>query len=165
MAYKRVDAAVQAFARTGRKLRIVGDGPEYRALKRAATRNVEFCGRVNDEDLRELYARCRAFLLPGEEDFGIAPVEAMASGKPVIALARGGALDTVPLFDPLGGLLYDDATGDALAAAIERWDLLENQFDPQAVQAHAAQFSEREFAAKMRATIDRAMSIEVVKVL
>ena len=69
--YKRVDAAVRAFNQNGRRLRVVGDGPEYKALKRAAAANIEFCGRVTDEDLRELYARCRAFLMPGEEDFGI----------------------------------------------------------------------------------------------
>ena len=115
--YKRVDAAVRAFNQNGRKLLVVGDGPEYKALRRSAAANIEFCGRVPDEDLRELYARCRAFLMPGEEDFGITAVEALASGKPVIALARGGALDIVPDF---GGLLYDDPEG--LLQSIERWD-------------------------------------------
>ena len=119
--YKRVDAAVRAFSQNGRKLRVVGDGPEYKALKRAAAPNIEFCGRVSDEDLRELYARCRAFLMPGEEDFGITAVEALASGKPVIALARGGALEIVPEF---GGLLYDEP--DGLRQAIERWDQMQS---------------------------------------
>ena len=92
----------------------MGDGPEYKALKRIATDNIEFCGRASDGELRELYARCRAFLMPGEEDFGITAIEALASGKPVIALGRGGALETVPLSAPVGGILYEDATDDAL---------------------------------------------------
>ena len=85
-----------------------------------AAGNIEFCGRVTDEELRELYARCRAFLMPGEEDFGITAVEALASGKPVIALARGGALEIVPEF---GGLLYDEP--DGLLQAIDDWDRIE----------------------------------------
>src|SRR5579864_1767502 len=121
VAYKRLDMAVRVFAQNGRKLRVVGDGPEFRPLRRMAGGNIEFCGRVSDEQLYELYARCRAFLMPGEEDFGITPVEALASGKPVIALGRGGALETVPLTEPLGGLLYNDATEDSLREAIELW--------------------------------------------
>ncbi len=87
--------------------------------------------------------------MPGEEDFGITAVEALASGKPVIALARGGALETVPLADPLGGLLYSEPTADALRDAIEQWDRLEEQVDPAALQAYAARFSGSAFAAKM----------------
>jgi glycosyltransferase involved in cell wall biosynthesis len=151
VAYKRLDSAVRVFARNGRKLRLVGDGLEYKSLKRAATANIEFCGRVSDGDLRELYARCRAFLMPGEEDFGITAVEALASGKPVIAYGRGGALETVPRSDPQGGLLYSDATDQALAQAVEQWDRCEEQVDAQALQAYAARFSESEFARKMAA--------------
>jgi glycosyltransferase involved in cell wall biosynthesis len=143
--YKRVDAAVQAFNQNGRRLRVVGDGPEYKALRRAAAANVEFCGRVPDEDLRELYACCQAFLMPGEEDFGIAAVEALASGKPVIGLARGGALEIVPEF---GGLLYDDP--DGLLSAIKSWEEFAAVPDPLALQAHVAQFSEAAFVKQMR---------------
>ncbi len=146
--YKRVDAAVRAFNRNGRKLRVVGGGPEYKALRRSAAANIEFCGRVTDEDLRQLYARCRAFLMPGEEDFGITAVEALASGKPVIALARGGALEIVPHF---GSVLYDDPEG--LLQAMERWDELEQGFDPRALQDYAAQFSESEFQRQMKAIL------------
>jgi glycosyltransferase involved in cell wall biosynthesis len=149
VAYKRVDTAVRVFSRSGRKLRVVGDGPEYKALKRAAEPNIEFCGRVNDDELREHYARCRAFLMPGEEDFGMTAVEALASGKPVIALARGGALEIVPLSQPLGGFLYAEPSDEALQRAIEQWDLLEREVDPQALRSYAAQFSETEFASKM----------------
>jgi glycosyltransferase involved in cell wall biosynthesis len=153
VAYKRLDTAVRVFAGNGRKLRIVGDGPEYKALKRAAQGNIEFCGRVSDAELRELYARCRAFLMPGEEDFGITAVEALASGKPVIALARGGALETVPLADPLGGILYDEPTDDALAQAVLAWDRIEDAIEPRSLQDDAARFSVAEFARKMRALL------------
>ena len=149
VAYKRLDTAVHAFARNGRKLRVVGDGPEFRALKRLASPNVEFCGRASDQELRELYARCRAFLMPGEEDFGITAVEALASGKPVIGLGRGGVVETVPLADPLGGLLYSEATQEALSDAIEQWDRLEHQLMPKALQAYAAKFSHAQFLSKM----------------
>jgi len=150
VAYKRLDAAVRVFVKNGRRLRIAGDGPEFKSLKRMAAANIEFCGRVSDAALRELYAHCRAFLMPGEEDFGITPVEALASGKPVIALGRGGALETVPTSDPVGGLLYAQATDDALKEAIEQWDPFESRIDPAALQAHAARFSEDVFARKMR---------------
>ena len=153
VAYKRVDTAVRVFARNGRRLKIVGAGPEFKALQLAATPNVEFCGRVEDQELRELYARCRAFLMPGEEDFGIAAVEALASGKPVIAFGRGGALETVPVRQPLGGLLYATPDDDSMQRAIEEWDRLEPQVQPCALQAHAAQFSEAQFAKKMGALL------------
>ncbi len=149
VAYKRLDSAIRAFSASGRKLRVVGDGPEFKSLSKPATANVEFCGRVSDSDLRELYARCRAFLMPGEEDFGITAVEALASGKPVIALGRGGALETVPLAEPLGGFFYQDPSPDSLREAIEDWDRHEHGVEPAALQAYAARFSEAQFEAKM----------------
>jgi glycosyltransferase involved in cell wall biosynthesis len=153
VAYKRLNTVVRVFARNGRKLKIVGGGPEFKALQRAAAPNIEFCGRVDDQELRELYARCRAFLMPGEEDFGITAVEALASGKPVIALGQGGALETVPLHQPLGGLLYSAPDDDTLRRAIEQWDQIESRVQPGALQAHAAQFSEAQFAKKMGALL------------
>lgn len=147
VAYKRIDTAVRLFARTGRKLQIAGDGPEYRRLRKMAGANVEFLGRVSDSDLRGLYARCRAFLLPGEEDFGMTPVEALASGKPVIALGRGGALETVPEF---GGVFYDEPGEDHLSEAIARFEAMEPAILPAELQLHARRFSEEEFFEKMR---------------
>lgn len=147
VSYKRLDYAVRAFARNGRHLRIVGDGPEYGRLKRQSGGNVEFCGRVSDADLRDLYARCRAFLLPGEEDFGISTVEALASGKPVIALGRGGALETVP---ELGGVLYREPSEAALNRALAEFEAREAQIRPPDLQAWAAQFNEERFQEKMR---------------
>ncbi len=153
VAYKRLDSAIRVCAATGRKLRIVGDGPEYQALRRIANANIEFCGKAADGELRNLYSRCRAFLMPGEEDFGITAVEALASGKPVIALGRGGALETVPMSEPLGGIFFPEATDASLLEAVERWEQRENQVQPRELRAWAAQFSEAEFARKMRAIL------------
>jgi glycosyltransferase involved in cell wall biosynthesis len=144
--YKRVDTAVRLFARTGRRLVIVGGGPEYGRLKSLAAPNVEFAGRLPDDQLRELYARCRALLLPGEEDFGMTPVEALASGKPVIALGRGGVLESVPLRDPCGGCFYDSPGEDGLRDALDRFGEIEPQLQPAELQRHATRFSEEQFA-------------------
>jgi glycosyltransferase involved in cell wall biosynthesis len=152
VAYKQLDYAVRLFARTGRRLRIVGDGPEYRKLKRYAGPTIEFCGRVSEFELRELYARSRALLVPGEEDFGIAAVEALASGKPVIALARGGVLEIVPE-GGTGSVLYRDASEEQLEAALRRFEVKEHRVCPQALVNRAARFSEAEFRSNMQALI------------
>lgn len=148
--YKRLDYAVRLFTRTGRRFRIVGHGPEYSRLKKLAGANIEFCGRVSEEDLRELYARCRALVVPGEEDFGITAVEATASGKPVIALGRGGVLEGVPNG---GGVFYAQPLDDDLMAAVRQFDSLEPLIDREALRASAARFSEGEFARKMTAIL------------
>ena len=148
--YKRIDTLVRSFSRSGRRLRIAGAGPAYRALRAMSSPNVEFLGRVSDEELRELYARCRFFLLPGEEDFGIAAVEALASGKPVVALGRGGALETVPFF---GGVFYGAPEDDAIAEAIARLESMEGSIRPADLQAWAGQFSEEEFMRRMSAVL------------
>jgi glycosyltransferase involved in cell wall biosynthesis len=149
--YKRVDCAVRYFSRTGRRLVVAGSGPEYRSLRKLAGANVEFPGRVTDDELRELYARCRAFLLPGEEDFGMTPVEALASGKPVVALGRGGALETVPQF---GGVFYAEPTVDNIAGAIEALEAMEPAIRPEELQEHARQFGAGEFMRRMGRVIE-----------
>lgn len=149
--YKRVDCAVRAFTRSGRRLIVAGAGPEYRRLKSLAGANVTFVGHVADQDLYELYARCRALVLPGEEDFGLTPVEALASGKPVIALGRGGALESVP---SSGGVFYKEASEGALEAAVERFERMEGHFRPASLQAYARRFSPAEFAAKMAVLLE-----------
>lgn len=146
--YKRIDLAIEACERLGRRLVITGTGPETAALKRLAGPNTTFAGQCSFAELKQYYAKARAFLMPGEEDFGIAPVEAMASGRPVIALARGGALDTV--IEGKSGILFDSADAEALCGAIERFEQIENRFDPRSIRAHAETFSrarfEREFS-------------------
>ena len=144
--YKRVDVAVRVFSRTGRRLRIAGAGPEMRNLRRIAAPHIEFVGRVSDEELRGIYARCRALILPGEEDFGITPVEALASGKPVIALGRGGALETVP---PFGGIFYQEAKDEHLAQAVARFEEMEPRILPGELRAYSERFSAAEFAGKI----------------
>ncbi len=152
VSYKRLDLAIRYFARTGRKLRVAGDGPQFRELRRAAGGCVEFCGRVPDHQLRTLFARCRALVLPGEEDFGMTAVEAVASGKAVIALGRGGVLESVP---PEGAFLFDAPDENALGEAIGRFEAAEAAIPHAALQAFAARFSEAEFDRKMRAVLYR----------
>jgi glycosyltransferase involved in cell wall biosynthesis len=144
--YKRIDTLVRHFSRSGQRLKIAGAGPEFRALRAIASPNVEFLGRVTDQELRELYARCRFFLMPGEEDFGITAVEALASGKPVVALGRGGALETVPFF---GGVFYNAPEPDDIGGAIARLEAMESSIRPADLQAWARQFSEEEFLRRM----------------
>jgi glycosyltransferase involved in cell wall biosynthesis len=147
--YKRIEDAVRAFARSGRPLKIVGEGPEYRRLKRMATGNIEFCGSVPFGDLQGLYARCRALLMPGEEDFGITAVEALASGKAVIGLGRGGLLEITPARE----FLYAEPGQAGLEGALEVFEKAEQSVDPEALRAHAAHFSEANFAGRIRALI------------
>src|SRR5204863_5815749 len=116
--YKRLDLAVRACAVARIPLKVVGVGPERRALERIAGGVVEFLGRRSDEEIRELYRRAAAVLLPGEEDFGIVPLEAQACGRPVVALGRGGATETV--IHEETGLLVDEQTAEAFAAAIDQ---------------------------------------------
>jgi glycosyltransferase involved in cell wall biosynthesis len=147
VAYKRVDLAVRAFSKSGRRLKIVGDGPEFGRLKKGAAKNIEFCGRVTDEELRGLYARCRAFVMAGEEDFGISAVEAIASGKAVIALGRGGVLEIVP---EEGRFMFEPADEEAVESAIARFEAEEKIVPARALQQAARTFSEEDFDRKMR---------------
>ena len=118
--YKRVDLAVRAFNALGLPLVVIGDGRDRAGLERIAGPNVRFLGRVSDEEKQRYLAGCRAFLFPGEEDFGIAPLEAQAAGRPVIAYAAGGALDTVR--EGVTGEFFREATPESLAEAVRRFD-------------------------------------------
>lgn len=148
--YKRLDSAIRFFSAAGRKLRVAGDGPDFKRLRGLANSNVEFCGRVSDEELRGLYARCRAFLMPGEEDFGITIVEAIASGKGVIALGRGGVLEIVP---PEGAFFYDSPDEKSIESALKRFESAD--VPASKLQAAAARFSAAEFDRKMREVLYR----------
>ncbi len=151
LAYRRLDVAVDACTQLGRELVVVGDGPENARLRRMAGPKVRFLGRVDRPALVELSGRCHAYLVPGEEDFGIAPVEAMAAGKPVVAFRAGGALDTV--VDGRTGVLYDRGGSADLAEAIERMDEL--TFDPAAIRQQAEAFDTAVFRAKWRELLVR----------
>jgi glycosyltransferase involved in cell wall biosynthesis len=153
--YKRIDLAVDAFTRLGLPLRIVGSGGRDEAALRArAGPCVQFVGRVSDAHLKELYAQCRALVFPGEEDFGIAPLEANASGRPVIAYAGGGALDTV--VDGQTGVLFHTQKVECLVETIQRFQQLE--FDPAAVRAHAEKFDRRVFRRQLKAFVDESVA-------
>jgi len=152
VAYKRLDYAIRTFARNGRRLKVVGDGPEYRGLRKLAAPNVEFCGRVSDEQLREVYARSAALVVPGIEDFGITMVESLASGKPVMALGRGGAAEIVR---EKCGVLYEDATEAGLSEALRTFDRIESSFNPLYLRTAAADFSESVFEREFGAVLTR----------
>lgn len=154
--YKRVDLAVEAFRGLDATLVVAGDGEERKALEKAAPRNVRFVGRVSHERLVELYANCRALIFPGEEDFGIVPVEAMASGRPVIAYGSGGALDTVK--PGLSGVHFKEQTPEALRAAIADFERDAARYDPQAIVAHAQTFSREAFRRRFTAIVDEVMA-------
>jgi glycosyltransferase involved in cell wall biosynthesis len=141
LAYRRVDLAVDAATATGRRLIVVGDGPEKQSLERRAGPTVAFEGFVPRARLVELFEHCSAYLVPGEEDFGIAAVEAMAAGKPVVAINRGGAVDTV--VDGATGVLFDEQNAAGLVAALERLDGLE--LDPSAIRHNAERFDRASF--------------------
>ncbi len=135
--YKRVDLAVRAFTESGRKLVVVGDGEQRRMLKRIAGPSVVFAGWQSGEHLAEYYRNCLGLVFPGEEDFGITPLEAMASGRPVVALRKGGALETV--VDDVTGVFFDDPTIASLNAGVER--LERKSWDPERIRRHAETFA------------------------
>lgn len=143
VAYKKTDIAVEAFSRMGKRLRVIGDGEELKALREQAGPSVEILGRQPFAEIQRHYAGCRALIFPGVEDFGIVPLEAMASGRPVIAFAKGGALETV--VDGVTGLFFHEQSVDSLIAAIEKYEALEQNFDPAAIRAHAERFDKQHF--------------------
>ncbi len=143
--YKRIDLAVQAFNELGLPLVIAGDGRDRARLQATAKSNVTFLGRVSDARVAELMAHCRAFVFPGLEDFGITPVQAQAAGRPVIAFAGGGALDTVQ--DGVTGLFFCEPTWQCLADAVRRLD--DAQFNPTAIREFALRFDTQVFKRKL----------------
>jgi glycosyltransferase involved in cell wall biosynthesis len=149
--YKRIDLAIEACRMAGARLRVVGEGPDRDALMRLAGPDVEFRGWLSNDDIRDEYRRARAVLLPGEEDFGIVPVEAQACGRPVVAYGRGGALETV--VDGETGVFFDELSAPALASALERVTAM--HVDSDRVRAHAERFARDRYAAEMRAVIEQ----------
>ncbi len=150
VAYKRIDLAIEAANRLGRRLLIVGEGPQRGRLKAIAGDTVQFLGRRTDEEIANLYARCRAFLFTGMEDFGIAPVEAQAAGRPVIAFGRGGATETVVHGGT--GVLFEEQNVESLIQAM--LDLEGMHFDPALCRRNAERFDRREFCLRLRETIE-----------
>ncbi len=172
--YKRIDLAVNACNVLGRPLKVVGTGQEERRLRALAGPTVEFLGWRPDEEVADLYARCRALLFPGVEDFGITPLEAMACGRPVIAYAKGGALETiVPLNPPLPpassasarptdrqagpegptGVLFCEQTVESVVDAIEHFEANSDLFEPKALRDRALVFDRQVFKSKIAAFV------------
>ena len=152
--YKRVDRAIEACALAGIPLRIAGDGPDRERLQQQTGAGVTFLGRISDDVLRDEYRAARVVILPGEEDFGIVPLEAQACGRPVVALARGGALETVK--NGQTGLLFPEPTAASLAETLRvasTW-----RFDADRIRAHAEAFSREEHAGHLREVIDETMA-------
>jgi glycosyltransferase involved in cell wall biosynthesis len=150
--YKRVDIAVEAFTRLNKKLVVVGDGAELAQLKKLAGPTITFTGRASLQQLQEHFSACRALVFPGQEDFGIVPLEVMAAGRPVIAYGRGGALETV--IDGHTGIFFDDQSTDGLVAAVQRFETMGSQFeDRAAIRAHAQRFSTETFKSQVHAFI------------
>ncbi len=150
--YKRPDLLIEAFNVLGRPLLVVGDGEMLRGLRRISGANIRLLGSQPFAVIRDLYARCRAVVFPGIEDFGIVPVEAMASGKPVIAYGRGGVVDTI--IDGVTGAFFHEQTVNAVVQAVRRFEERQPTFDQAAIRAHASRFSERAFKERFRSYIE-----------
>jgi len=151
--YKRADLAIEACNRLGRRLHIVGEGQQYRRLRRLAGPSIVFCGPLSDHDLREQYAHCRALLFPAEEDFGIVPVEALSFGRPVLAYGRGGATETVNGFYPgrpfpaadSSGIFFRQQSPESLSEAILAFENVEDEFSPLLIRRSAERFDVSHF--------------------
>lgn len=148
--YKRVDLAIAAFARLGFPLLIAGRGTLEHELRAMAPANVKFLGWVSNDELRHLYRSCRALIFPGQEDFGIVPVEAQACGRPVVAYGKGGALETV--LDGRTGVFFSDPTAEGLADAVNRLGSCE--FDPAVARRNSLRFSRDRFETEMRCVLE-----------
>lgn len=158
--YKRIDLAIEACRRAGAPLRIIGNGPDRARLERHASAGgassataVEFIGWASNEDIRDEYRRALAVLLPGEEDFGIVPVEAQACGRPVVAFGRGGALETIVRDET--GVFFDEPSVESMADALTRVTAM--RFDPARLRANALRFSRQRHQQAMSAVIDETL--------
>lgn len=142
--YKRIDLVINAFNELNLKLKIVGDGPHKNELLRLAkSEKIEFLGKIYDEDLYKLYSECKALIFPGSEDFGLTPIEAQASGRPVIAFKGGGALETI--LEEKTGIFFEEQSVQSLKSAIKRFLEIENRFNPLKIREHALKFDESIF--------------------
>jgi glycosyltransferase involved in cell wall biosynthesis len=149
--YKRIDLAIEAFEQLKLPLRIAGTGQNERRLKAKTSPHISFLGQVSDEELAQLYAGCRALIFPGIEDFGITPLEAMASGAPVIAYQEAGVMETVL---PETGIFFPTQTPEALIQAVQQMEHQHTLLDPQICQKQAAHFSRANFQTALQSTVE-----------
>jgi len=144
--YKKFDLIVETFNKNGLPLKIVGIGSDYKKIKEMAKNNVKILGRVSNKELVDLYANCKAFIFPQVEDAGIVPLEAMSAGRPVIALNRGGSLDSMK--KGVTGIFFNEQTVESLSDAIERFE--KHTFDPKQIRKHAEEFDVEKFKVKVK---------------
>lgn len=149
--YRRLDLLIEAFNKLKKTLYIVGSGRDRERLESLSNSNINFLGFVSDNDLPKLVAKAKAFIWPGEEDFGIAPIQAMAAGRPVIAYAAGGALDTI--IPEKTGILFSDQTVSGMIDAVERFE--KHAWRPDELTRHAQQFDTAVFKHKLNSFIDK----------
>jgi glycosyltransferase involved in cell wall biosynthesis len=154
MPYKRIDLAIEACNLLQLPLVIIGSGRDENRLKRLAGPSIRFTGRLSDEEVLHYYAHCRAFILPGEEDFGITPLEAQASGRPVIAYAAGGALASI--IDNVTGTFFHKQTVESLVAVLATFD--EQKYDPRTIHNHALEFDRPRFHRRILQFIEAKLS-------
>ena len=152
--YKRLDIAINAYARTGYPLKVVGTGTERGALETIAAKNIEFLGWQPDEKVRDLYRQCRMLVFPGEEDFGIVPVEAQACGKPVVAFGRGGALETI--VKDVTGVFFKEQSEEAIIYAID--ECAGKTWDQDVIRKNAERFSTQNFLKGLDQCIQRCLA-------
>ncbi len=155
--YKRPDIAVEAFNKSGKKLIMIGGGEETERLKEQANENIEIMGFQPFDVIKTMLAGCKALVFPGIEDAGIIPVEAMASGRPVIAFNKGGLKDTI--IDGKTGLFFNEQTATGLAAAVEEFEAKKDMFDSQFIAEHAKSFSKHNFKVKFKQIVDAQLAM------
>jgi len=153
--YKRLDLAIEACKRLNKRLVVIGDGPARASLEAIGGPKTEFLGRVDDETVAKYASTCKALIFPGEEDFGMTPLEINAAGRPVIAFRAGGALETI--VENQTGMFFDQQTAESLAAAIERFET--KQWDQTTLVDHANKFSTEVFTASIRDFVENALAI------
>ena len=151
MAYKRFDIVVEAFSRMGLALKVIGRGPEFGKLKKMAKSNVEFLGRVSDEELRQHFAQCQALIFPQEEDFGITAIEAMAAGTPLIAYRGGDIPEHVE--EGKTGIFFDEQTAESIMAAVKKFDAA--HYDAHYIRNSVLKFDKSLFKAKIKDYVER----------
>lgn len=151
--YKKIDLAVQLFNKIGKELVIIGSGSHYEYLKNIAASNVHLMGFKDDETVKKYMENCRALIFPGEEDFGITPVEAMACGKPVLAYGKGGSLETI--LPGVTGELFYESTVESMEDGLGRLIINEPAYDPEKIHRHAVRFSKQKFTDNFKAFIKK----------